>query len=58
MITKDLNKRQVLDANPRAIEQINFTSNLDRARDTAMLCIIEEAEETGLDFSKGTVKVL
>ena len=27
----DLSKQQALDADPRAIQQINFTANLDRA---------------------------
>ena len=58
MIVIDLSKRQVLDAVPRAIQQINFTANLDRTGDTAMFFIIEEAKETVLDFSQGTVKVL
>ena len=34
MITIDLNKQQALDADPRAIQQINYTANLDRAGDT------------------------
>ena len=29
MITIDLSKQQALDADPRAIQQINFTANLD-----------------------------
>ena len=31
MIAVDLSKQQVLDANPEAIQQINFTANLDKA---------------------------
>ena len=31
MIAIDLSKQEALDADPRAIEQINFTRNLDRA---------------------------
>ena len=31
MIAVDLSKQQVLDANPKAIQQINFTANVDRA---------------------------
>ena len=58
MIAIDLSKQQVLDADPRAIQQINFTANLDRAGNLAMLFIVEEAKETVLDFSQGTVKVL
>ena len=51
MIAIDLSKQQVLDADPRAIQQINFTPNLDRAGNTTMFFIIEEAKETMLDFS-------
>ena len=58
MIAIDLSKQQALDANPRSIQQINFTANLDRAGYTTMFFIIEEAKETILDFSQGTVKVL
>ena len=58
MIAIDLNKQQTLDADPRAIQQINFTKNLERTRHTAMFFIIKQAKETVLDFSQGTVKVL
>ena len=58
MIAVDLNKQQALDADPRAIQQINFTENLDRAGNTRVYFILEEAKETILDFSQGTVKVL
>ena len=44
--------------NPRAIQQINFTANLDRVGNTRVYFILEEAKETILDFSQGTVKVL
>ena len=58
MIAIDLSKPQVFDADPKAIQQINFTANLDRAGNTPRLFIIKEAKETVLDFSQGTVKVL
>ena len=58
MIAIDLSKQQVLDADPRAILQNNITANLDRAGDTTVFFIIDEAKETVLDFSQGTVKVL
>ena len=58
MIAMNLSKQQVLDAAPRAIQQINFTANLDRTGNTAMFFIIEEAKETMFDFSHGTVKAL
>ena len=34
MIAVDLSKQQALDADPIAIQQINFTANLDRAGNT------------------------
>ena len=59
MIAMDLSKQQALDADdPRAIQQINFTANLDRTGNTAMFFIIEETKETVFEFSQGTVKVL
>ena len=58
LIAIDLSKQQKLDADPKVIQQINFTGNLDRAEGATMFFIIEEAKETVLDFSKGTVKVL
>ena len=36
MIAIDLSKQQALDADPKAIQQINFTVNLDQAVETAM----------------------
>ena len=58
MIAVDLSKQQALDADPRAIQQINFTANLDRAGNTRVYFILKEAKGTILDFSQGTVKVL
>ena len=58
MIAVDLSRQQALDPDPRAIQQINFTANLDRAGNTRVYFILEEAKETILDFSQGTVKVL
>ena len=58
MFAIDLSTQQELDADPRAIQQINFTANLDRVGNTTMSFIIEEAKETVIEFSKGTVKVL
>ena len=57
LITIDLSKQQKLDADPKAIHQINFTGNLEWAGNTTMFFIIEEAKENILDFSKGTIKV-
>ena len=58
MIPTDLSKQQELDADPRKIQQINFTANLDRAGNTTIFFIIEQEKETIFEFSQGTVKVL
>ena len=58
MIAIDLSRQNELDADPRAIQQINFTANLDRAGNTTMFFIIEEAKETVFEFSQRTLKVL
>ena len=58
MITIDLSKQQALDADPRTIQQINFTANLDRAGNTRIYFILEEAKETIRNSLEGTVKVL
>ena len=58
MIPVDLSKEQALDADPRENQQINFTANLERAGNTRIYFVLEEAKETKLDFSQGTVKVL
>ena len=58
MIAIDLSRENELDADLRAIKQSNFTANLDRAGNTTVFFIIEEAKETVFEFSQGTVKVL
>ena len=57
MIAIDLSKQQALDADPKAIQQIIFTANLNRAN-TRIYFILEEAKETIFEFSQGAVKVL
>ena len=54
----DLSKQQALDADPRTIQQNNFTANLNRVRKAGIYFIHEEAKETVLDVSQGTAKVL
>ena len=44
VIAMDLNKQQALDADPKAIQQINFTANLDRTKNTRFYFILEEAK--------------
>ena len=58
MIAIDLSKQQALDADPGAIQQINFIANLDRDGDTRFYFILEEVKETVFEFSQGAVKVL
>ena len=40
MIAVDLSKQQAVDADPRAIQQINFTANLDRAGNTRVYTLL------------------
>ena len=58
MIGIYLSKQQVLDADPKAIQQINFTVNLDGPGNTRFYFILEVAKETVFQFLQGTVKVL
>ena len=44
LIAMDLSKQQKVDADPKAIKQINFTGDLDRAKVEQCFFIIEEAK--------------
>ena len=55
MIEIDLSKQQALNSDPIAIQQNNFTENLENL--STVFFNIEEANERVLDFSQGTVKV-
>ena len=57
MIAIDLSIQQALDADPKAIQQINFAGNLDQPAGATLFFINEEPKEIVLDFSQGTVKV-
>ena len=50
MIAVDLSKQQALNADPKAIEQIIFTANLDTGN-TRIYFLLEEAKKT-LNFHK------
>ena len=54
IIAIDLSKQQELDSDPKAIQQINFTGNLEQQAN--IFFITEEAKTTVLDFSQRTVK--
>ena len=58
MIGIGLSKQQALETDPKAIQQFNFTGNLNQTNDTTMFFITEESEETILDFSQGTMRAL
>ena len=53
----DLSKQHILDADPRATKQINFTGNLKKAHKTTMSFILKEAIVTILDFSNKTMNI-
>ena len=59
MIAIDLSKQQTVDADPKAIQQINFTGNLAREvnANTTLFFSIEEAKEPILYFLQGTLEV-
>ena len=55
LVAVDLPKQNELDADPRAIQQIEFKYMLET--DSTTYWVLEKAIETILEFYKGTVKV-
>ena len=55
LVAVDLSKQKELDADPRAIQQIEFKYMLET--DSTIYWILEKSKETILEFYKGTVKV-
>ena len=62
MIAIDLSKQQPIDVDPKAIQQTNFTGNLNQGEDlndnTTTFFITDKAKKVILDFSQGSVKIL
>ena len=58
LIAIDLSKPQALDADSRAVQQVNFTTNLDRTGNTRKIFILKKPKETVLEFSQQTIKLL
>ena len=66
MIAIDLSKPQILDAEPKTIQEIDFTGNVNRDEDvnenTTIFFIMEEAKEDFRyeirDFLQGTVAAI
>ena len=56
LIAVDLNKQKWLDADPRAIQQIEVYGKLETK--PRVCTILEKSKETVLEFYKGTAKVL
>ena len=45
LITTHLSKQQKLDADPKAIQQINFTGNLSRAEGARMFSLLKQQKK-------------
>ena len=50
MIAIDLRKQYVLDADPKAIQQISFTENLNQSGNRTMFFILKESKKPILNF--------
>ena len=55
LVAVDLSKQKELDADPRAIQQIEFKYML--GTDSTIYWVLEKSKQTILEFYKGTVKV-
>ena len=55
LVAVDLSKQKELDADPRAIQQIEFKCML--GTNSTIYWVLEKSKETILEFEKGTVKV-
>ena len=64
LIPVDLSRQKRLDADPKAIQQIEFVGQLTKLDDNNnvesvfVLTILEKTQETRLKFSQGSVTVL
>ena len=58
MIAIDLSKQQALYVDPKAIQQVNFTGNLDRGAGAIMFLITEKAKENRLRFFRRNCKII
>ena len=58
MIAIDLSKQEALHVDPKAIQEINITGNLNGVNNRIIFLIIEELKETVSDLSQRIVKVL
>ena len=58
MIAIDLSKQEALHVDPKAIQEINITGNLNGVNNRIIFLIIEELKETISDLSQRIVKAL
>ena len=60
MIAIDLPKQQAFDADPKAMQQLNFMGKLagEGNANTTMFVIIEEAKETNFRFCESIVSLI
>ena len=56
LVAIDLSKQKELDADPRAIQQIEFIFSV--SADAFVLAVLEKSKETVLEFYKSTAKVM
>ena len=56
LVAIDLSKQKELDADPRAIQQIEFIGHVDD--DTGIIAVLEQSKEKVLEFYKATAKVM
>ena len=50
MVSIDLSKKQALDAAPGAVNQINFTANLDQTGQTAIITSLLKKQKKPFNF--------
>ena len=58
LIAIDLSKQEKLDTDPKAIQQINFTGNLDRSEGVTMFLSLKKQKKQFQIFSNEIVKLL
>ena len=56
MIAVDLSKQQALDSDRKAIQQINFAANLDRAGNTRIFFLLEKSKRNHFGLFIGNCK--
>ena len=57
LVPTDSNKRQAFDADPKAIQQINFSRNIVQKMQQ-YFSLLKKQEKKNLNFSQGTVRLM